>query len=112
MIDWFVSKIGIIVFVIAASAALLAFANTQVGIMETEAAAQAANTFANLADKICEGCSTTLSFDRTYNITLGERKVTVRGITRTIYSDTVESSVLADSVRISRTGGVVSVQKA
>ena len=43
MIDWFVSKIGIIVFVIAASAALLAFANTQVGIMETEAAAQAAS---------------------------------------------------------------------
>lgn len=112
MIDWFASKMGVVVFVIAAAAVLLAFANTQLAIMEGSSRAQAANSLANILDKMCEGCNTTLVFDKVYPVTITGRQVSVAGVTRTFYADTAPVNLSAGSVNVFRTGGMVYVQKA
>ena len=111
MLDWFASKTGLLIFVIAAVAVLLAFANTQLGIMDTTTQVQAANTLANILDSMCEGCNTTLVFDRVYPITITSQKVSVAGTERTFLAQAIPVNLTAGSLKIYRTGGIVYVQK-
>lgn len=112
MIDWFASKMGVLVFAAVAASVLLAFAGTQMGIMHASAQAQAANTLANILDKVCEGCNTTLVFDRVYPINITGQKVTVGDTARNFYANATPASLTAGSVNVYRTGGNVYVQKA
>lgn len=112
MIDWFASKIGLLVFIVAALSLLLVFANFQLGIIETSKKVSAANDLARLADGLCEGCSIGYSFDRNYTVSLGGGNVNVDDVSRAVLSELDDSSVKAVSVILEKDGGVVMLHEA
>lgn len=107
MIDWFASKIGLLVFIVAALSLLLMFANFQLDIMENSRKVNAANDLARLADGLCEGCSIGYRFERNYTVSLGEGSITVEDVSRATLSELAASSMRVGAVTLEKTGGKV-----
>jgi hypothetical protein len=107
MIDWFASKIGILVFLVAALSILMFFGTVQLGLMDNSKSVSSANDLARLSDRLCEGCSIAYSLDRECSVTLDGNTVTVDGVARMALSNMTHSEVTAEDIVLEKEGGYV-----
>ena len=112
MIDWFASKIGILVFIVASLSILMFFVSMQVDIMDQGKKVSAANDLARLSDGLCDGCSIYYSFGRNYTVGFRDGNVTIEGIERAVLSSLTDTSMNVDAVIIRREGGKVTLHGA
>ena len=107
MIDWFASKIGMLVFIAAALSILMIFSSMQLNVMDYSKKVAAANDLARLSDGLCEGCIMLYEFERNYTVTPGESNITIDGITRATMSDIIGSRMNVKAVVMLKSGGYV-----
>ncbi len=111
MLDWVLSKIGILVFILVAVGALFLFSSSQLAILSQAAKVQSANGISRMIDSLCNNCSINYTFENMYLIDLKEKNITVGGVQRSFLSTATPSSFTADKVRLYKKMGVIYVEK-
>ncbi|MFQ5647628.1 MAG: hypothetical protein ACE5FW_00140 [Candidatus Aenigmatarchaeota archaeon] len=113
MIDWFASKVGLLIFAAVCVGALVAFASMQLNIFDQSIRIQSANNLARLVDSVCEGCSTSYSFDRNWSLEIKTNSLVLDGIERQFAAQADPAGLgPCQGIIISKQGGTVHVQKA
>ncbi|MEM5804231.1 MAG: hypothetical protein QXU82_00025 [Candidatus Aenigmatarchaeota archaeon] len=113
MIDWFVSKIGMLLFVAVAMGLLIGFASMQAGFFEQEKDARAAEDVARLIDAAADGGSVTYRPDignYTLVVNSNRHSVAVNGHERFFYANASDATITGkDAIKIEGRGGNVTV---
>lgn len=107
MIDWLASKIGILVFSAAVLGSLLLFAGVQAGVYSQWERGREAGDLARLADRLCEGCSISISFGRDATLEVREHSLTLDGAERNFTSRAEPFNLTARMVTLRKEGGIV-----
>ncbi len=111
MLDWFLSKLGILVFIVVVAGVLLLFSSSQLSILSQAVKVQAVNSLSRTIDSLCEGCSINYTFDKVYNIDLKEKNITMDGVLRRFSSSAGPASFSSDKITVYRKTGVVYAKK-
>ncbi len=112
MIDWFASKIGVLIFLVAALSILMFFGGAQIELMDQGRLVSAANDLARLSEGLCEGCSVAYSFDREHAVRLEGSNVTVSGISRLALARFEGSDIVSRDIVLEKRGGYVRAYEA
>ena len=110
MIDWFASKLGIIVFVVVVSGILLYFAGIQNTIYLNAVVIQEVNDLAKVVDGLCDNCSTEYSFDDSRNVTIVDNLLSLDGVERTVVSEFVSDSIEKKEIVIKNVNGKIKIE--
>ncbi len=91
MIDWFASKLGLLIFVMGTAAVLIAFFVVQADVMEASKKASVASDIARLIDSVSEGAEIIYepSLEK-YQLEVCENFLKLDGTVRYFISDTTE----------------------
>ena len=112
MIDWFASKMGLMIFIVVCVGVLVAFATMQMNIFDQSVRIQSANNLARVIDSMCEGCTTYFDFEGEWSLKVEPNKLTLEGIEREFVSGSNTLDVRTDRIRLTKQGGTVNVQEA
>lgn len=110
MLDWFLSKISVLIFIVAIAGALLFFSSMQLAVLGQVQKVQGVNSLARLIDSVCENCWANYSFDKSYVFSIQGYNLTVGGVTRHFVSKTGPVAAVGKDLAIYRQGGVVYVK--
>jgi len=113
MIDWFASKIGMLIFVAVILSVLLGFVSMQMGAFEFEEKARMAEDIARLIDAVANGGSVTYEpvlDDYSLVISSSSKSVSINGVTRHFLGEAENASISnARKLIIENKDGVVRV---
>lgn len=109
MIDWFASKISIIIFILVVGSALLYFTGMQNDIYSNSIRTQQANDVARIVDNLCEGCSFTYDFGVEREVVGTGNEIYVDGIKRTVIPN-VDGNIKGNKAVIVNEGGKVKIK--
>ncbi|MEM7813423.1 MAG: hypothetical protein QW548_00810 [Candidatus Aenigmatarchaeota archaeon] len=111
MIDWFASKVGLLIFVTVAAAALLSFFLAFSSGFTSMSAAAVATDIARLIDSTTDGASVIYAVPlRSYTLGITGRLLVVNGIERGFLSSANSTTIAsAAKLKIERIGDVVYV---
>lgn len=110
MLDWFLSKISVLIFIIVIAGALLFFSSMQLAVLGQAQKVQGVNSLARLIDVVCENCRVNYSFDRGYAFSIQGYNLTVDGVIRHFVSKAGPVAAVGKDLAIYRQGGVVYVK--
>jgi len=111
MIDWLLSKLGLLIFVAGVLAALLSFFTVFSDSFSIQSAASAATDIARLMDSVPDGGHIDYSMPlKDYSLNVSGRIVSVNGVERGFASTASPAAISsAATLRIERTGGIMIV---
>ncbi|HLD41893.1 MAG TPA: hypothetical protein VJB06_02570 [archaeon] len=112
MFDWFLSKIGLMVFIAILAALVFSFSAFQINFLNTGNSVQAANTLVKIIDSVCENCSITYQMAGNYTIGIKEKNLTVQNVFRGFLSTANPGQFKADKIKVYKEDGIVYVVKA
>lgn len=107
MLDWFLSKISMLIFIVVMAGLLFIFSAMQSNILSQNSKVQAANSIARVIDYICNNCSVNYFFDKNFTISIQNKIVTVDGISRAFASASATANIVAKGINIYKKGGLV-----
>jgi hypothetical protein len=107
MIDWFASKIGMIIFILIIGSTLLYFTQMQNNIYTNAISVQEINNVARLIDNLCDGCSLEYNFFSERSISVSGNVISIGEFERKVISDLVPKSFTADKVIIKNVNGKI-----
>jgi hypothetical protein len=110
MIDWFASKLGVIVFVLVVSGILFYFVDVQNSIYSSAVIVQEVNDLGKVIDGLCGNCSTEYDFQEERNVTTSGNLLYVNGIKRTVISEFVDGSVQKKEIVIENANGKIKIK--
>ena len=107
MIDWFASKLGLLIFIMVAVSALVGMVLVQIDVFSYNTKVQTANDIARLVDSMVEDSSLTYEMPKEYNISLTANKVIVEDVERHFISDASPTNLQSKQIKLEKTGGTV-----
>ena len=110
MLDWFMSKVSVLIFIVAIAGVLLFFSSIQITILNQAQKVQGANGLARLIDAVCEGCAANYTFDKSYEFSIQGHNLTVDGVARQFVSKADPTGTVGKDLAVYRQGGVVYVK--
>lgn len=113
IIDWFVSKIGMLVFVVVALGLLIGFAVMQMGVFEYEKKIRTVEDVARLIDAVADGGYMEYKIELgnyTLEVDSSKHSVSVDGVERFFRANVSDSTITnKETISIESNGGAVSV---
>ena len=115
MIDWFASKMGLLIFVLAATAMLLAFFFVQSDIYSGAQAANAATDIARLIEGVDDGGTVTYPMNiGNYNLEIFSDHLNLNGFVRYFFvpANPLEITTSPEKISITKSSGLVQITAA
>ncbi len=110
MLDWLLSKIGLMIFIAVLVAVVFSFSAFQLNFLDRGKEVQAANTISKIIDSVCENCSINYQLPEEYTIEVSQRNLTVNTVLRNFLSNATPGSIKSKNVRIYKEDGIVHVK--
>jgi hypothetical protein len=112
MMEWFASKAGFVIFIVAALFTFLAFSLVQADILGKAMDACYAGDIARAAGTMPENSSVRIGFQSAINIKSNGTDITVGGSSRALFSRISPVQLISKAVMLKKTGDVVYIENA
>lgn len=111
MLDWMLSKVGLMIFIAALVGIVFSFSAFQLNFLEQGGAVQTANTISKIIDSMCNNCTIEYLMTRNYTITVKGSNVTVNSVFRSFLSTASPVNIKSSAIKIYKEEDVVHVKE-
>ena len=112
MIDWFASKLGLIIFIVVCVGALVGFALMQLNIFDQSVRIGETNALVRIIDSVCEGCTAYYTLEGNWSLSVENNTLVLEGIARHFASDALPVNLRTQRIKILKQNNIVNVSEA